>query len=401
MRLTYIAYPTSLMLKSANAIQTYSTLRELMRIAPDTLALVPRWLHEPTRFGEVGARHLLRPAIGKLSRLHRSTLWYYAERSVFAAMTAAVVAAERVRGQPIDVVYIREVIGAAWWAGVWGPLLRVPVIYEAHDLESWNPSRAKERVAQPLLHLVDRVALGRSAAVVSLTDDFRRLLGRLGWRSPTAVAVIPDAFDAAQIAPGDRQAARAALGIGQTAPLIVYAGMTFAYRSLDKLLEALVLLRECVPGVRLALVGGRDAEVATLQAQQATLPLDGAILWVGQQSQATVARYLHAADALIIPDTVTDITASPLKLFEYLAAGRAVVLPDIAALAEILPPSIGYYFARGDVRAMAGALECALSDPTRPAREQAGQQAVADHTYTRRAERILALARQITAQLLM
>src|SRR5262245_18325825 len=111
-RIIYVACPTNLTLRSANAVQTYTTLLELHRLAPETLALVPRWLREPSRFGEVGARHLLRPAVGKLSRLHRSTLWYYAERSIFAAMTAAVVAWERQRGRPIDIIYVREVICA-------------------------------------------------------------------------------------------------------------------------------------------------------------------------------------------------------------------------------------------------------------------------------------------------
>ncbi|HRC76098.1 MAG TPA: glycosyltransferase family 1 protein, partial [Kouleothrix sp.] len=98
MRLAYIAYPTSLTLRSANAIQTHTTLRELRQRAPDTLAIIPRWLREPSRFAEVGAVHLPRPAVGKLSRLYRSTLWYYAERSIFAAMAAALIAGERARG---------------------------------------------------------------------------------------------------------------------------------------------------------------------------------------------------------------------------------------------------------------------------------------------------------------
>ena len=136
MRLAYIAYPTSLALRSANAIQTYATLRELRRLAPETLALVPRWPGEPSRFTDVGARHLPRPALGKLSRLYRTTLLYYAERSVFAAMTAAAIWWERQRGREVGVVYVREAICAGWWAAVWGPLLRLPVIYEAHDLES-------------------------------------------------------------------------------------------------------------------------------------------------------------------------------------------------------------------------------------------------------------------------
>jgi glycosyltransferase involved in cell wall biosynthesis len=395
MRIVYIACPTNLELRSANAIQTYTTLRELRERAPSTLALVPRWPGEPSRFGEVGARHLLRPAVGKLSRLHRSTLWYYAERSIFAAMTATVVAREWLCGRPIGVVYVREAICAGWWSAVWGPLLRLPVIFEAHDLESWNPSRAKERWAQPLLHLLDRAALTRSQAVVSLTEDFRRLLGCIGWRAPEDVAVIADAFDHRQIAPGDRAAARRQLGIPKDAALVVYSGMTFAYRKLDLLLDAFARLRERVPAARLMLVGGRPAEIADLRALAASLALDGLVTWAGQLPQEQVTPYLQAADALVIPDTVTDITASPLKLFEYLAAGRAVVLPDIPALAEVLPREIGYYFARGDAGALCQALAAALSDPRRPDREQAGLAAVAPHTYAARAEHILALAEAV------
>jgi glycosyltransferase involved in cell wall biosynthesis len=391
-RVCYVACPTSLTLESANAIQTYTTLRELRRLAPGTLALVPRWLREPTRFGEVGARHLPRPAVGKLSRLHPSTLWYYAERSVFAMMTAAVVAWERLRGRRVDLVYVREVVCAGWWAGLWGRLLRVPVIYEAHDLESRNPSRAKERWAQPLLDRLDRSALARSAAVVSLTGDFRRLLEHSGWRRPQDVAVIPDAFDELQIGPGDRRAARRRIGIPDDVPLVAYAGMTFSYRGIDLLLEAFAKVRAPLPAARLALVGGRPGEIEALRTHCARLALEGSVLWASQLPQVEVVPYLQAADALVIPDTVTDVTASPLKLFEYLATGRAVVLPDIPALREILPAEIGYYFRRGDVADMARALEEALADPERPRREEAGREAVKPHTYAARAERILELA---------
>jgi glycosyltransferase involved in cell wall biosynthesis len=394
-RIAYIAYPTSLTLRSANAIQTYTTLRELRRRAPDTLAIIPRWLREPSRFAELGARHLPRPAIGKLSRLYRSTLWYYAERSAFAAMTAAVVLGEQWRGRTIGAVYVREAICAGWWAALWGPLLRLPVIFEAHDLESWNPSRAKERWAQPLLNLLDRATLARSQAVVSLTDDFRRLLDRMGWRPAERTAVIADAFDDQQIAPGDRAAARQQIGHPPDAPLIVYSGMTFAYRKLDLLLAAFATLRARRPAARLALVGGRPAEIDQLRAQARELGVEGALTFTGQIAQSQALPYLQAADALVIPDTVTDVTASPLKLFEYLAVGRVVVLPEIPALAEVLPPTIGYYFRRGDAGALAAALDRALADPARPEREQAGLAAVAPHTYGARAEHILALAEAV------
>jgi glycosyltransferase involved in cell wall biosynthesis len=391
MRLVYIAYPTSLTLRSANAIQTFGTLRELRRRAPSMLAIVPRWPGEQSHFTQIGVRHLPRPAIGKLSRIYRTTLLYYAERSVFAAMTAAVVAWELARRRPADVVYVREAICAGWWAALWGPLLGVPVIYEAHDLESWNPSRAKERWVQPLLNLLDRLALTRSTAVASLTEDFRSLLARLGWCQSDRVAVIPDAFDEQTFLPGDRSSARLRLGLPES-PLVVYAGMTFAYRGLDRLLQSFAGLQQTFPDARLALVGGRPAEIEQLRAQALALAIEPSVIFTGQIAQHEVLAYLHAADALVIPDTVTDVTASPLKLFEYLATGRVVVLPDIPALREVLPGNIGYYFRRGDTAGLSGALRAALDDPRRAEHERAGVAAVARYTYAARAERILALA---------
>jgi len=388
-----VACPTSLTLGSANAVQTWSTLRELVRLAPATLALVPRWLGEPSRFTEVGARHLLRPAVGKLSRLYRTTLWSYAERSLFAGMTAAYALFDALRGRYFDVAYVRDTVAAFWWATVWGKALGIPVVYEAHDLEARNPSRAREAWVQPWLGALDRRVLQDSVRVVSLTGDFRRLLVEDGLKDPGAVAVIPDAFDAAAFRPGDRAAARAALGLGPGELVLVYAGLTFAYRRLELLLQAVAAVRPGFPGLRVFLVGGRPTEIASLRSEAARLGLgDSAVAFVGAKPQAEVVPYLHAADLLALPDAVTDVTASPLKLFEYLATARAVLLPDIPALQEILPADIGYYFRRGDPQDLAAVMSRALADPGRGEREARGRAAVLPHTYEERARRILAVA---------
>ncbi len=386
----YIAYPTSLTLKSANAIQTWSTLRELRALEPHTLALIPRWRREPTRFDDVGAVHLPRPAIGKLSRLYHSTLWYYAERSAFAAMCAAEIVRRRRNGQQIAAVYVREVICAAWWAAVYGPQLGLPVVYEAHDLESWNPSRAKERWAQPLLNLVDRVALTRSTRVASLTDAFRGVLAQIDWRAPHDVDIIPDAYDPHLYYDRDQAGCRAALGIAPGTQLVVYSGMSFAYRGLERLVDALAALVPQHPDLRAVLVGGRPAEVAALVAQAAALGIGERVTFTGQIAQEQTTQYLGAADLLVIPDTVTDVTASPLKLFEYMASARAIILPAIPALAEILPAHAGWYFTRGNTAALTTTLAAALADPTaRTQRAQSAARLVQQHTYAARARRVI------------
>lgn len=390
MRICYLAYPTSLSLQSANAIQTWTTLRELRRLAPETLALIPRKWREPSRFSEIGAVHLLRPGIGRLSRLYKTTLLYYLEHSAWAWLCLAYLLLERLRGRRYDVIYVRQIVIAAWWAGLLGRLYGARVIYEAHDWESSNPSRAKERWAVGLLHLLDRVALTRADAVVSLTEHFLQELARIGWQ-PRASAVIPDAFDAEVYQPQDRAAARAALGCAPDTFVIVYAGMTFAHRGLDRLVRAFAEAR--LRNARLIFVGGRPQERAALQEQAAALDMLDQISLVPPQPQPVVARYLAAADVLAIPDTVTDITASPLKLFEYMAMSRAIITVDLPALREVIDTRAARFVRRGTVDDLQAALRELAADPER--REQMGRAAheqARRWTYTRRAERIVALA---------
>ncbi|NJO05696.1 MAG: glycosyltransferase family 4 protein [Chloroflexaceae bacterium] len=395
----YIAIPTSLTLQSANALQTFATLRELRARRPDTLGIMPRWGREPSRFAELGVVHLPRPAIGKLSRLYRSTLWYYLEYSAFAWMCLPVVLEQMRAGHRIEAVYIRQSICAAWWSGVIAPRLgNIPVIYEVHDLESRNPSRTREAWAQSLLHLIDRTALTRSAAVASLTDDFRHYLAGIGWRDRSEVAIIPDAYDDRLFAPQDTATCRDRLHLPAEAEIVAYAGMTFAHRWLDGLLEAAARLVPEHPRLHLVLVGGRPAEVDALRVQAAQLGIAERVLLTGPRPQAEVVHYLNAADALVIPDTVTDMTASPLKLFEYLALGQPLVLPDLPALREIVPPALAHYFPRRNLPAFVNVLSTALHARNDTARIAARRALAYNHTYGRRAERILALVEQVAQQ---
>ncbi|MBA3946467.1 MAG: glycosyltransferase [Herpetosiphonaceae bacterium] len=390
MPLCYIAYPTSLTLQSANAIQTWTTLRELRRLAPSTLALIPRSWRAPSHFTAVGARHLPRPAIGRLSRLHRTTLLYYLEHSLFAWMCLGALLLERLRGRRYGAIYIRQTVCAAWWAGCLGRLYGAPVIYEAHDWESHNPSRAKERWAVGLLHLMDRVALTRSAAVVSLTEHFLRQLRADGWL-PRNSAVIPDAFDALVYQPEDRATARHHLGLDPDVLLVVYAGMTFSYRGLDRLVAAFAAA--ALPNARLIFVGGRPTEIEGLRAQAEQLGLLTQLLLTGPQPQTEVAHYLAAADLLVIPDTVTDVTASPLKLFEYMAMGRPIITVDLPALREVINEQAARFVRRGSITELAAALRELAADPDhREAMGHAARRQAQAWTYTRRAERILAVA---------
>lgn len=398
--LCYVAYPSSLVLKSANAIQTFTTCRELRRLAPDSLVLLPRLPGKPSRFSEIGARHLLRWPFNVFNNLKplKFIPWSYLERTFFAFEVGLLLLLRRLVGRGARVIYVRDVICAYWLIKWWRPLLGARIIYEAHDLEARNPSRSHLPGLRRWLEKVDRTVVGQSDRLVSLTGAFRDFVIEEDLRPATSpAAVIPDAYDAEKYFPlpeAGRQAARQTLGLDQTEFLIVYSGLTFAYRHLDKLVEAFLGFLQNHPGLqaRLIFAGGRPFERAEITSQAKKLGLTEVVQCAGQQPAEKVNLYLNAASLLAIPDTVTDVTASPLKLFEYAAVARPIMLPDLPALKEILPPDQAVYFPRGSVAGMLEAIEWTFGHPEQAAaRAQAAYRSVEGYTYTNRARAILAL----------
>jgi glycosyltransferase involved in cell wall biosynthesis len=268
-----------------------------------------------------------------------------------------------------------------------------------HDLEQRNPSRAKSVRWRNWLEKVDSTVIGKADGVVSLTQAFLDFAKTENLLPDLATMVIPDAFDDSVYHPLDQKACRQQLNMREDEFVIVYSGMTFAYRNLDKLIEAFAAFCENQPKIKakLYLVGGRDFEREDMRKVATKFKLGERVICGGQVGADKVNLYLNAADVLAIPDTVTDITASPLKMFEYAAVGKPVLLPEIASLKEILSDDEAVYFERGNVPAMTKALEKIYHDyPQALAKGIKALDKVQAYTYTNRAAKIVQIAKQVT-----
>lgn len=392
--LVYLAYPSSLVLRSANAVQTYSTARELRHSDQTVAVLIPRWARRESTFAQIGATHLLRLPLNAGSHLWRTTLWSYLERSWFAWRAAAWLLRQR-RGRETT-LYVRDAICAAWFGAGLARLTGVQMIYECHALEAWNPSRLRAPLAQPFVRLIDSLALRRAAHVVTLTERFRDWLDQVGLKPRAATTAIPDAYDAAQWSPRDRNSARIAVGFAPETFVVTYAGLTWTYRGLDLLVRAFARLHATLPDSRLALVGGRPAEQAELSALAADLGIADAVVFPGQRPQAEVVNWVAAADALVIPGVINGLNASPLKMFEYAAMARPIVAADQPAVREILGADGAYYFEPASEQSLTAALEAVQQQPQQAAAGAGQAQAqVAAFTYQARAAQILALAASV------
>ncbi len=121
----------------------------------------------------------------------------------------------------------------------------------------------------------------------------------------------------------------------------------------------------------------------------------GHIRIVGHRPHAEVPLWQRAADILVLPNTAKEAISrfytSPMKLFEYMASGTPIVASDLPSVTEILTSERGVLVEPDNPKALASAIGRALADEQAAARAGRAQAWVAEHTWAKRAARILGL----------
>ncbi|HLI20741.1 MAG TPA: glycosyltransferase, partial [Stellaceae bacterium] len=210
-------------------------------------------------------------------------------------------------------------------------LTRTPLLLEV------NAPLAQERAEHsgglhlhPLAWRIEN-ALWRSAdRVLPVSHALGALLLEAGV-DPAHMAVIPNAIDPAAFDHIDPEAAKRALGLSGKL-VLGFAGFMRGWHGLDAAIEALA--RPDVPRtLHLLLLGDGPARRA-MEARAADLGIADRVSFTGIVSRAELARHVAAFDIALQPKAVA--YASPLKLFDYMAAGKAIVAPDQANIRELV-----------------------------------------------------------------
>ena len=172
-------------------------------------------------------------------------------------------------------------------------------------------------------------------------------------------------------------------------------GWFVPWHGLDVLLHA--IRRLDAAGLRIAaLLVGEGPLRPRIEELAGTLGISRLLRFAGAVPFADVPAHMAACDAAVIPNT--NDFGSPIKLFEYLGAGRAVVAPDLPQIAGVVrdgeeallvPP--------GDAAALAQALARLAADPALRRRlgEAGRANVLRDHTWRRNAARVIAIAESL------
>jgi glycosyltransferase involved in cell wall biosynthesis len=217
---------------------------------------------------------------------------------------------------------------------------------------------------------LERVVLGSADVVFVVSEELARYAARQG---ATRIEVLPNAVDMRRYpAPSRVREARC-----------VFVGALRPWHGVETLVEGWRLLGREAPSL---LVVGDGPERSALEGIGAEV--------TGLVPHAEVPALLATASIGLAP-YAADAPGyfSPLKLFEYLAAGLAVVAGSIAGVREVVAAEHAVLVPPGDPAALAAAVSELAADEAKRARlGAAGRELVAArHTWDRRARRILEL----------
>lgn len=149
---------------------------------------------------------------------------------------------------------------------------------------------------------------------------------------PQRIEVIPNGIDPERFANApDVLAAKRALGLEQYL-VLGFTGFVRDWHGLDKVID--LIAQDPPDAHRHLLVVGDGPVRATLEQQARDLGVAHRVKFTGIVGRDDVARHVAAFDIALQPAVVK--YASPLKLFEYLALGKAIVGPDQPNIREIL-----------------------------------------------------------------
>ena len=276
----------------------------------------------------------------------------------------------------VDLVYERY---ALWGrtATAWARANGVRSILEVNSPLPDEQARHRVLVDREAAVEVARAVTGQADLVVCVSEPVAHWVRRLGSASPGVVHTVPNGVDTRRFAP---------VAVRRSPPTFVvgFVGTLKPWHGVEDLLLAVALLRRQDPSYRLLLVGD-GPERAGIERLADDLALAGAVELTGPVDPGDVPAQLARMDLAVAPyPPLEDFYFSPLKVYEYLAAGLPVVASDVGSLPDLLVPSeeepLGVVYPAGSTDHLAAAVSGLRSDAaTRELLSARARRAMVEH----------------------
>ncbi len=292
---------------------------------------------------------------------------------------------------PFDFVYERYSLWSFWGMN-YARANRIPGLLEVNAPLIEEQAAHRGLVDRARAEQVAARAFGDATALIAVSDEVGSYLRQRCGRAE-AVRVIPNGVNPERF-PAEYESTwrwadqKKAFTIG-------FVGTLKPWHGVARLLEAFAIVRKQFADARLLLVGD-GPERAALETRVRELELVAVTHFTGAVAAEVIPGWLAAMDVAVAPyPQLENFYFSPLKAYEYMAAGCATVASRIGQLKELIQhEENGLLCEPGDVADLARQIIRLREDEAlRTSIAQAGRKTIlCGHTWDHVAGRILALA---------
>ncbi|MGY1672105.1 D-inositol-3-phosphate glycosyltransferase [Geodermatophilus sp. SYSU D00710] len=296
-----------------------------------------------------------------------------------------------------------------WLSGQVGWLARdrwsVPLIHTAHTLAKVkNAALADGDRPEPRLRVIgeEQVVAEADRLVANTEEEARQLVEHYG-ADPRRTLVVPPGVDLDRFAPGDRAAARRALGVPADAVVLAFVGRIQPLKAPDVLLAAAARMLEDDPSLRgrlqVHVVGapsGSGLEAPRqLEELAASLGIADLVRFLPPQPPERLALHYRAADVAVVP---SHNESFGLVALEAQACGTPVVAAAVGGLPTAVRDGVsGVLVAGRDPGAYAAAIRSVLA--RRPLLAAGARRHAADFSWDRTADALVAAYASAAAEM--
>ena len=222
-----------------------------------------------------------------------------------------------------DLVYERynlHFLAGSWLARRHGALLYLEVNAPLADERSRFGGLKLTRLA----HWVERFTWRSARRVLAVTNVLGEIVAAAGAEK-SRIMVVPNGIVLSRFPQTgqERDDSRIVLG---------FVGFVRSWHGLDQVIAAMAAHRDELP-IHFTIIGDGPAR-PELEQQAAALGIADRVRFTGLVEHGAIPAHVSAFDIALQPQVTP--YASPLKIFDYMAAGRAIIAPDQPNIREIL-----------------------------------------------------------------
>lgn len=301
-----------------------------------------------------------------------------------------------VRKQKVDFIYERYALFNFSGALV-SKIFNIPILLEINDISTLE--RVRKLRMKRLAGWFENRIFNSASALITISSYFESHLIERGFPK-TKIWVIPNAIDPIIFNPENisGHATRAKYGLNSNI-VIGFVGRFEYWHGIDLLISCIPEIRVTNKKVSFLLVGGNnEKDRAPIMNYASEKGILDSLIFSGWVSHGAIPSYIAAMDIAVIPNS--NSYGSPMKLFEYMAMGKAVVAPRLGPIEDVMiNDQNGIMFEPGDRNSLRDALSDLIENDDK--RNKIGREAsktiLAKHTWKNNGEKIIEIASSLTS----